>query len=214
MTKRLYLSAATLLFTFVGSIYGCSNSSKSDPAGNSNSNSTQTMEQSTSSGGNKQLDSAIFAGGCFWGMQYYFEKAKGVTNTVVGYIGGHVENPTYEQVCTHTTGHYEAVKVVFDKSVTSYEDIARLFFNIHDPTQTDGQGPDIGEQYMSVVFYTDDTQRKIAQKLIDQLTAKGMKVATTLKQATTFYPAEGYHQHYYDHNGHTPYCHRFVNKFN
>ncbi len=211
--NRLYLSAATLLFTFVGSIYGCSNSAKNNPT-DTNSNSTQTMNQSTSSDTNKHYETAIFAGGCFWGVQYYFEKAKGVTNTVVGYIGGHTDKPTYEQVCSHTSGHYEAIKVTYDPSITSYEDMARLFFNIHDPSQTNGQGPDIGEQYMSVVFYADDAQRKTAQKLIDQLTAKGMKVATQLKQATTFYPAEGYHQHHYDHEGSTPYCHHFVNKFN
>ena len=212
MTKRLYLSAATLLFTFVGSIYGCGNNSKNDPS-NSNSKPTQTMNETVKSDTNQHLDSAIFAGGCFWGVQYFFEKAKGVTNTVVGYIGGHIANPTYEQVCSHTSGHYEAIKVVFDKTQTTYEDMVRLFFNIHDPSQTDGQGPDIGEQYQSVIFYTDDSQRKIAQKLIDELNAKGEKIATKLKQATTFYPAEGYHQHHYDHEGTTPYCHRFVDKF-
>jgi len=211
MTKRLYLSAATLFFTFVGSIFGCSNSAKNNPG---DTNTTQTMTQTTSSDTNKHYETAIFAGGCFWGVQYYFEKAKGVTNTVVGYIGGHVDNPSYEQVCSHTTGHYEAIKVTYDPSITTYEDMARLFFNIHDPTQSNGQGPDIGEQYMSVIFYADDAQRKTAQKLIDQLTAKGMRIATQLKQATTFYPAEGYHQHHYDHEGSTPYCHHFVNKFN
>ncbi len=213
MTNRLLLSAATLICAFAGSIYGCENASKSDTT-NTNSNPTETMNQPASADTNKHLQTAIFAGGCFWGMQYYFEKAKGVTNTVVGYIGGHVTNPTYQQVCTHTTGHYEAIQVTFDPSITSYEAMAKLFFDIHDPTQTDGQGPDIGEQYMSVVFYADDTQRKIAQNLIDQLTKKGMKVATQLKQATTFYPAEGYHQHHYDHEGTTPYCHHYVDKFN
>lgn len=209
MKNRLLLTAATLICTFAGSIYGCGNS-----ANKNLSNSTETMNQNSPSGTNQHLETAIFAGGCFWGMQYYFEKAKGVTNTVVGYIGGHVANPTYEQVCTHTTGHYEAIQVTYDPSITSYEAMAKLFFDIHDPTQTDGQGPDIGEQYMSVVFYADDTQKKIAQNLIDQLTKKGMKIATQLKQATTFYPAEGYHQHHYDHEGTTPYCHHFVDKFN
>jgi peptide methionine sulfoxide reductase msrA/msrB len=213
MTNRLYLSAATLLFTFAGSLYGCGNTAKNDPS-NTQSNPTQTMNETVKSDTNQHLDSAIFAGGCFWGMQYFFEKGKGVTNTVVGYIGGHVANPTYEIVCSHTSGYYEAIKVVFDKSKTSYEDMARLFFNIHDPSQTDGQGPDIGEQYQSVIFYSDDSQRKIAQKLIDELNAKGEKIATKLKQATIFYPAEGYHQHHYDHEGTTPYCHRFVDKFN
>jgi len=213
MTKRLFLSAATLLFTFVGSIYGCGSASKNDPATNQ-STQTETMNQPESTDTNKHLETAIFAGGCFWGVQYYFEKAKGVTNTVVGYIGGHVANPSYEDVCSHTSGHYEAIKVTYDPSITSYEAMAKLFFDIHDPTQTDGQGPDIGEQYLSVIFYADDMQRQIAQKLIDQLTKKGLKIATQLKKATTFYPAEGYHQHHYDHEGTTPYCHRFVDKFN
>lgn len=171
MKNRLLLTAATLICTFAGSIYGCGNTSKSDPA-NTNSNSTETMNQPSPSDTNKHLQTAIFAGGCFWGMQYYFEKAKGVTNTVVGYIGGHVANPTYEDVCSHTSGHYEAIKVTYDPAVTSYEAMAKLFFDIHDPSQTDGQGPDIGQQYMSVVFYMDDAQRQIAQKLIDQLTKK------------------------------------------
>ena len=155
---------------------------------------------------------ALKTGDCF--LQYYFEKAKGVTNTVVGYIGGHVANPSYEQVCSHTSGHYEAIQVTYDPTITSYEEMAKLFFDIHDPTQTNGHGPDIGQQYMSVVFYANDSQKQIAQNLIDKLTKKGMKVATSLKQATTFYPAEEYHQHHYDHEGTTPYCHHYIDKFN
>ena len=110
MKNRLLLTAATLICTFAGSIYGCGNSPKNDPS-NSTKNTPDTMTQNTSTGQNKNLETAIFAGGCFWGMQYYFEKAKGVTNTVVGYIGGHVANPSYEQVCSHTSGHYEAIQV-------------------------------------------------------------------------------------------------------
>jgi len=213
MTNRLFLTAATLLCTFAGSIYGCGNAKNNEPT-NTNPNSTETMSQATPSDTNKQLETAIFAGGCFWGVQYYFEKAKGVVNTVVGYTGGHVVNPSYEDVCSHTSGHYEAIKVTYDPKITSYEDMARLFFDIHDPTQTDGQGPDIGEQYMSVIFYENDAQKATAQKLIGLLTQKGMRVATQLIKATTFYPAENYHQHHYDHEGGTPYCHRFVDKFN
>jgi len=213
MKNRLLLTAATLICTFASSIYGCGNSSKNDPS-NSAKNTPDTMTQNTSPGQNKNLETAIFAGGCFWGMQYYFEKAKGVTNTVVGYIGGHVANPSYEQVCSHTSGHYEAIQVTYDPTITSYEEMAKLFFDIHDPTQTNGQGPDIGQQYMSVVFYANDSQKQIAQNLIDKLTKKGMKVATSLKQATTFYPAEEYHQHHYDHEGTTPYCHHYIDKFN
>jgi peptide methionine sulfoxide reductase msrA/msrB len=213
MTNRLLISAATLLCTFAGSIYGCGSAAKNNTK-ITNSNSEETMNQPNSNDSDKHLETAIFAGGCFWGVQYYFEKAKGVTNTVVGYIGGHVANPTYEDVCSHTSGHYEAIRVTYDPMVTNYESMAKLFFDIHDPTQTDGQGPDIGEQYMSVIFYQDDNQKMIAQKLIDILTKKGLKVATQLKKATIFYPAENYHQHHYDHEGTTPYCHRFIDKFN
>lgn len=163
---------------------------------------------------NKHLETAIFAGGCFWGVQYFFEKAKGVVDTKVGYIGGHVDHPTYEQVCSHTTGHYEAVKVTYDNRVTNYETMARLFFDIHDPTQTNGQGPDLGQQYMSVIFYENDAQKQTAEKLIKILDGKGYKVATQLKQATTFWPAEEYHEHHYDKEGGMPYCHRYENKFN
>lgn len=171
------------------------------------------MNTTSASDSGKQLETAIFAGGCFWGVQYYFEKAKGVVKTVVGYTGGHVDNPTYEEVCSHSTGNYEAIKVTYDPKIATYEDMAKLFFDIHDPTQTDGQGPDIGEQYMSVVFYADDTQKKIAEKLISQLMAKGYKVATQLKKATKFWNAEEYHQFHYDHEGTTPYCHKYVDRF-
>jgi peptide methionine sulfoxide reductase msrA/msrB len=206
--KRFIFTSAALFFTFVGNI-SCSSATTNNEQQN-----PETMSTALTDTAGKHYETAIFAGGCFWGVQYYFEKAKGVINTEVGYIGGHVDNPTYQQVCSHTTGHYEAIRVTYDPKVTNYEAMAKLFFNIHDPSQTDGQGPDIGEQYMSVVFYMNDSQKQIAEKLISQLRSKGMKVATTLKQATTFWVAEGYHQHHYDHEGTTPYCHHFQDKFN
>jgi peptide methionine sulfoxide reductase msrA/msrB len=150
---------------------------------------------------------AIFAGGCFWGVEYYFQNAPGVLKTQVGYIGGHKDNPTYKEVCAHTTGHIEAMEVTFDPTKTSYETLAKLFFEIHDPTQTNGQGGDIGEQYLSVIFYTSDQQKEISQKLIGILESKGYKIATTLRTATKFWPAEDYHQQYYTKTGGTPYCH-------
>ncbi len=159
------------------------------------------------------VEKAIFAGGCFWGVEYYLQKAPGVISTRVGYIGGHVPNPTYQQVCSHTTGHAEAVEVTFDPQKTTYEALAKLFFEIHDPTQLNRQGPDVGDQYRSEIFYFDETQKKIAQKLIDQLKAKGYAVVTKLSPATTFYPAEDYHQQYYEHKGTTPYCHFYQKKF-
>ena len=148
-----------------------------------------------------KTETAIFAGGCFWGVQHYFDKAPGVLKSEVGYTGGTKANPTYREVCSHTTGHVEAIKVTYDPTKTSYESMAKLFFEIHDPTQTNGQGPDLGPQYLSEVFYADENQKAIAEKLISILTAKGLKVATKVKPAVTFWPAEEYHQEYYQKTG-------------
>ncbi len=161
----------------------------------------------------KAQETAIFAGGCFWGVEYYFQNAKGVKKTTVGYTGGHTQNPTYREVCNHTTGHIEALEIVFDPMQTSFEELAKLFFEIHDPTQANGQGNDLGEQYLSVIFYETDDQKKISENLISLLKLKGYKVATQLKKAVTFWPAEEYHQQYYEKDGGTPYCHKRVNRF-
>ncbi len=159
------------------------------------------------------IDTAIFAGGCFWGMEYYFENAKGVIKTTVGYTGGKTKNPTYEQVCSHTSGHIEAIEVVFDTQKTNYETLAKLFFEIHDPTQVNRQGPDIGEQYKSVIFYKNEAQKKIAVSLIKTLVNKGYNVVTELIPVTIFWPAELYHQEYYNKKGGRPYCHFYKKKF-
>ncbi|MBN1464544.1 peptide-methionine (S)-S-oxide reductase MsrA, partial [candidate division KSB1 bacterium] len=140
-------------------------------------------------------------------------KQPGVIDVVSGYTGGHKANPTYREVCSHSTGHIEAVRVTYDSKKTDYETLARLFFEIHDPTQVDRQGPDIGEQYRSVVFYENEAQREVAQKLIDRLKEKGYKVATTLQPATTFWVAEDYHQDYYEKKGALPYCHVYTKRF-
>ena len=150
---------------------------------------------------------AIFAGGCFWGVEYWGKKEPGVVQATVGYTGGTKENPTYEEVCRHGTGHLEAVEVLYDPVRVSFEQLAKLFFEIHDPTQADGQGPDIGEQYQSAIFYVDEQQKQTATKLIEELKAKGLKVATRLLRAGRFWPAEEYHQDYYNKKGTTPYCH-------
>lgn len=155
----------------------------------------------------EKSDTAIFASGCFWGTEYYLQKARGVISTTVGYTGGHVKNPSYEQVCTGRTGHAESVEVVFDPSVISYEELARLYFETHDFTQVNRQGPDIGEQYRSVIFYTNSHQKAVAEKLVKELTDKGYKVATSIEKAGPFYKAEKYHQDYYQKTGGTPYCH-------
>ncbi len=158
-------------------------------------------------------DSAYFAGGCFWGVEYYMKKHKGVISATSGYIGGHVDNPTYKQVCTGTTGHAEAVKIVFNTKETTYEEIAKLFFEIHDFEQVNRQGPDVGLQYRSAIFYMNDEQKETAQKLIDVLKAKNYKVATSLEKANTFWKAEDYHQNYYQNTGGQPYCHGYRKVF-
>lgn len=159
------------------------------------------------------LEKAYFAGGCFWGTEYYLQKAEGVSSVTVGYMGGHTDNPTYKQVCTGATGHAETAEVVFDPTKTNYEKLARLFFEIHDPTQKNRQGPDVGDQYRSAIFYVDDTQKQIAIKLIDILKSKGYDVVSELSKAGTFWPAEDYHQDYYDHTGKQPYCHFYQKRF-
>ena len=155
----------------------------------------------------KNHGTAYFASGCFWGTQYHFMKANGVISTTVGYMGGHTKNPTYKEVCTGETGHAETTKVVYDNSKTSYEDMIKLYFETHDFTQVGGQGPDIGDQYRSVIFYTSDEQKHLAEKYMGILTNKGYKVATILKPAPEFWKAEDYHQEYYAKNHGTPYCH-------
>jgi peptide methionine sulfoxide reductase msrA/msrB len=158
-------------------------------------------------------DTAFFASGCFWGTQYWFEKTDGVISTRVGYTGGHLNNPTYKEVCTGKTGHVETLEVVFDPTKTSYETLAKLFFETHDQSQEDGQGPDIGEQYRSEIFYTNLEQKAIAEKLIAQLKTEGYGVATIVTKAEKFWEGEDYHQHYYKRKNGTPYCHAYKKKF-
>ena len=128
-------------------------------------------------------------------------------------MGGHTDKPTYREVCEHGTGHAEAVEVVFDPSKTTYENVAKLFFEIHDPTQLDHQGPDYGNQYRSEIFYVDDMQKSTAEKLIGILKDKGYKVVTRVEKAGPFWVAEDYHQNYYKTNGHEPYCHMYTKRF-
>lgn len=156
------------------------------------------------------LRKCYFASGCFWGTEYFFMKAKGVKATAVGFMGGHVENPTYQQVCQKKTGHLETTEVLFDPAQTTYEEMVKLFFETHDFTQTNGQGPDIGPQYLSCIFYSSPQEKEIAEKYIGMLTAKGYEVTTMLRPVSTFWKAEDYHQQYYEHKGSTPYCHRYT----
>jgi len=155
----------------------------------------------------RKTAAAVFAAGCFWGVEHLMKKAPGVISARSGYIGGRTENPDYKSVCSGTTGHLEAVEVVYDPSQTSFDNLARLFFEIHDFTQTDGQGPDIGEQYRSAVFVADKEQRETTRKIIEQLREMGYTVATDIREAAKFWPAEAYHQNYYEKTGKNPYCH-------
>ncbi len=156
------------------------------------------------------MQKAIFAAGCFWGVQYYFDQVPGVVKTTVGYTGGHTENPSYEQVCTHTTGHAEAVLIEFDPDKVSYETLVRQFFRMHDPTQLNRQGPDVGDSYRSAIFYFNDDQLQIAEQIKLELAPKIDKpIVTQIAPAEKFYPAEDYHQKYTERTGqgmcHVPY---------
>ncbi len=159
------------------------------------------------------FQTAIFAGGCFWGVEHLMQQQPGVITVESGYIGGTVIDPTYEEVCTKTTGHAEAVKITFNPEVVSYEELLKLFFEIHDPTQVDRQGPDIGPQYRSAVFYLNDNQKESAFKVIEMLKNNGYEVVTEVLSATKFYPAEAYHQDYYERKGTLPYCHVRTRRF-
>jgi peptide methionine sulfoxide reductase msrA/msrB len=156
---------------------------------------------------------AFLAGGCFWGVEYLMQKTPGVISVESGFTGGHVKNPSYREVCTGTTGHAEAVKIIYDPSRTTYEKLLRLFLEIHDPTEINRQGPDIGEQYRSEIFYLNNEQKTIAEKDLKILQDKGFKIATKVTKASEFYSAEDYHQDYYFKNGKVPYCHAYVKRF-
>ncbi len=160
----------------------------------------------------KPLEKAVFASGCFWGTEYMFEKLEGVAAAVSGYTGGTKENPTYREVCTGATGHAESVEVYYDPDLLTYRQLVEYFFNTHDPTQVNRQGPDFGSQYRSAVFYLTENQKKTAEEAVRELEKKGYHVATEITQAGRFFRAEEYHQDYYKKNGGTPYCHILENR--
>ena len=156
----------------------------------------------------------ILAAGCFWGVEYYFKKLPGVLKVEAGYTGGAKKAPTYREICMGQTGHVEAVRVIFDVNKITYEQVIKFFFEIHDPTQQNGQGPDLGSQYLSKVFYYNEEQKQIAAELSQKLIETGYAIATVLEPVKIFWPAEEYHQDYYQKTAKMPYCHRYIRRFN
>ena len=152
---------------------------------------------------------ATLAGGCFWCLEAVYERLQGVERVQSGYSGGHVQHPSYEQVCTESTGHAEAVQVTFEPRVISYREVLEVFFSIHDPTTLNRQGPDVGSHYRSAIFYGTEQQKGIAEEVIAELSTAGLwpqPIVTEVTPSTVFYPAERYHDQYYRRNGDQPYC--------
>ncbi len=157
----------------------------------------------------ENLQTATLAGGCFWCLEAVYDQVKGVVSVESGYTGGKMPNPSYEDVCTGTTGHAETVQITFDPDVVSYRDLLKVFFGIHDPTTPNRQGADVGTQYRSAIFYHNDEQKKEAEQVIRELNEQHVwdaPIVTELKPFEKFYVAEGYHQEYYEHNRFQPYC--------
>ena len=156
----------------------------------------------------EDMEVATLAGGCFWCIEAAVKELDGVASATSGYIGGDVDDPTYKQVCSGTTGHAEAVRIEYDPDRITFPDLLRVFFTIHDPTTLNRQGPDVGEQYRSAVFYHDDDQRRITEEFIEELEAEGVYegIVTEVAPADTFYEAEEYHQDYYEKNPNDGYC--------
>lgn len=164
---------------------------------------------STETNGQQEPKVATLAGGCFWCLEAVYDELQGVKRVVSGYAGGDVPNPTYEQVCTGNTGHAEVVQIEYDPDVTSYRDLLEVFFTIHDPTQLNRQGADVGTQYRSAIFYHNEEQRQAAEEIIAELEAEEVyskPIVTEVSPLGTFYPAEDYHQDYYVNNPTQPYC--------
>jgi peptide-methionine (S)-S-oxide reductase len=155
-------------------------------------------------------ETATLAGGCFWCTEAAFKELDGVVEVTSGYAGGHVEDPTYEAVCSGDTGHAEVVQVEYDPDELDYEDVLKVFFTVHDPTQLNRQGPDVGTQYRSAVFYHDDEQKATVERFVSALEAEGAydegDIVTEIAPLETFYEAEEYHQDYYEKNPNDQYC--------
>jgi peptide-methionine (S)-S-oxide reductase len=169
----------------------------------------ENMDKITSS----NLDTAVLGAGCFWCVEAIFQELKGVQSVEAGYSGGTVENPSYEQVCSGTTGHAEVARIIFDPSEISYDDLLEVFWTTHDPTTLNRQGADVGEQYRSVIFYLNDTQKEAAEKSKKEVAPKiwDDPIVTSIEPLEKFYVAEDYHQNYYDNNQNKSYCQFVIN---
>lgn len=182
------------------SLASCAQTSQTDLNNSEHNSSTSEMNQPLDS-----LQTAYFASGCFWCVEAVFESVKGVQEAVSGYSGGASQNPTYEEICTGTSGHAESVKVYYDSSVVSYETLVDVFFNSHDPSTLNRQGPDAGTQYRSAIFYVTDTEKNSAEKAIKALRKEGTKVTTEVSKLDVFWDAEDYHQDYEKNHPNQPY---------
>jgi methionine-S-sulfoxide reductase len=173
------------------------------------SNNSPAASKTIQTGNSSSIDTLTLGGGCFWCVEAVYEMLDGVVKVESGYSGGTVKNPSYREVCTGMTGHAEVAQITFDNSKTSIDEILKVFFTVHDPTTLNKQGPDVGTQYRSVIFYRNDHQRKIAKSIIDDLNNNNVylkPVVTQLVPFTNFYKAEDYHQDYYNQNKEAPYC--------
>ena len=193
----------TLIAVF---LIGCSFTNKEQSSGKVKK---ESMDKITSS----NLDTAVFGAGCFWCVEAIFEELKGVQSVEAGYSGGTVKNPSYEQVCTGTTGHAEVARIIFDPSVISYDDLLEVFWTTHDPTTLNRQGADVGEQYRSVIFYLNDAQKESAEKSKKDVATKiwDDPIVTSIEPLKGFYIAEDYHQDYYNNNSSQSYCQYVIN---
>ncbi|MGN6438122.1 MAG: peptide-methionine (S)-S-oxide reductase MsrA [Agriterribacter sp.] len=203
------------IFAFLGIIPASillSCAQKNNVKANTMGNENDTIHTVSASDGTKEI--ATFGNGCFWCTEAIFQQLKGVSKVTSGYSGGHVENPTYEEVCSKTTGHAEAIQIEFDPAVITYDELLEVFWQTHDPTTLNRQGNDVGPQYRSVVFYHNETQKKKAEEYkaaLDKSSAFSKPIVTSIEPFKNFYAAEDYHQNYFKLNGRAPYC-QFVIK--
>ena len=200
MMKLKALSRLLTGFLILNTVYGCG-----QPSAVETITQTTPMTENTSA----SLDTATFGSGCFWCTEAIFQMLNGVVSAESGYTGGHVENPTYRQVCTGETGHAEVVRVIFDPKVISYAQLLEAFWASHDPTTLNRQGNDVGTQYRSVIYYHNEGQQQLAVEMKARLNAEKVfpnPIVTEISPAVKFYPAENYHQEYYELNGSEPYC--------